>query len=380
MKKIIILVVIALLSGTMANAQKAKDVLKAAQLANAYFMKENPDPGKPTFVKKERSSNLWTRGVYYEGLMALYAIDKNEAYIDYTDRWGNFHRWDVRDGVRTRNADNQCCAQTYIERFEMTKDSAMIRNVIANFDAQIADDNADFAKQREQRKFWWWIDAIQMTMPALTHLSEITGDNKYKHEAKLLYTWIRNSEDGGLFNEESGLWWRDRDFNPPYKEADGNDCYWSRGNGWVLAAYCRSIDHIEKGCGFRKMLTDDYMKMVKALLPLQRKDGFWNVSLASPTTYPGPETTGTALFLYGMAWGINNGLLSKKEYKPACDKACKALLKVVHENGFLGYVQGTGKEPKDGQPVTFDSKPDFEDYGLGCYLLGLTEYYKLLKK
>ena len=25
----------------------------------------------------------------------------------------------------------------------------------------------------------------------------------------------------------------------------------------------------------------------------------------------------------------------------------------VHPNGFLGYVQGTGKEPKDGQPVTY---------------------------
>ena len=41
----------------------------------------------------------------------------------------------------------------------------------------------------------------------------------------------------------------------------------------------------------------------------------------------------------------------------------------VHPNGFLGYVQGTGKEPKDGQPVTYKSVPDFEDYGVGCFLL-----------
>ena len=30
-----------------------------------------------------------------------------------------------------------------------------------------------------------------------------------------------------------------------------------------------------------------------------------------------------------------------------------------------------------GQPVTFDSEPDFEDYGTGCFLLGATEYYLL---
>lgn len=384
MFRMVSLVVVLTLHSTLytlhSYAQKPKQVLQAAQLANDYFMRNYPDPTKPTFVKKERTSNLWTRAVYYEGLMALYSIDKQQRYIDYTDTWGNFHKWDVRDGINTRNADNQCCAQTYLDRFDMTGDSTMIRNVIANFDAQIADDDANFDKQREMRKFWWWIDAIQMSMPVLTHLTKITGDTKYKHEAKRLYLWLRNKEDGGMFNEPEGFWWRDRDFNPPYKEQDGNNCYWSRGNGWVFAALCRSIDYIEPGCGFRKLLQEDYMKMVAAVVKSQRKDGFWNVSLASTTTYPGPETTGTSLFLYGLSWGINNGLLDKKEYKPVCDKACKALLKVVHKDGFLGYVQGTGKEPKDGQPVTFDSKPDFEDYGLGCYLLGLTEYYKLLTK
>ena len=57
----------------------------------------------------------------------------------------------------------------------------------------------------------------------------------------------------------------------------------------------------------------------------------------------------------------------------------------VHPDGFLGYVQGTGKEPKDGrpvvdgkpQPVGYDYKPDFTDYGLGCFLLGGSEVYKL---
>ena len=49
----------------------------------------------------------------------------------------------------------------------------------------------------------------------------------------------------------------------------------------------------------------------------------------------------------------------------------------VHKDGKLGYVQGTGKEPKDGQPVTYTSTPDFEDYGLGCFLLAGTEIYKL---
>lgn len=49
----------------------------------------------------------------------------------------------------------------------------------------------------------------------------------------------------------------------------------------------------------------------------------------------------------------------------------------VHPDGKLGFVQGTGKEPKDGQPVGYDKTPDFEDYGLGCFLLAGTEIYKM---
>jgi len=51
----------------------------------------------------------------------------------------------------------------------------------------------------------------------------------------------------------------------------------------------------------------------------------------------------------------------------------------LHPNGFLGFVQGTGKEPKDSQPVGYDNVPNFEDFGLGCFLLAGSEVYKLKK-
>ena len=118
--------------------------------------------------------------------------------------------------------------------------------------------------------------------------------------------------------------------------------------------------------------------MLSALLPLQREDGYWNVSLTDPTDFGGKELTGTALFIYGMAWAINTGLVKGKKYNTSIAKAWNGLQsECLHRDGFLGYVQGTGKEPKDGQPVTYTSKPDFEDYGLGCFLLAGTEIYKM---
>ena len=114
------------------------------------------------------------------------------------------------------------------------------------------------------------------------------------------------------------------------------------------------------------------------MLPIQRTDGFWNVSLHDSTNFGGKELSGTALFTYGFAWGVNNGVLDKKLYRPIIIKTWNAMVKdCVHPDGKLGFVQGTGKEPKDGQPVTYESTPDFEDYGLGCFLLAGVEVYKM---
>ena len=112
----------------------------------------------------------------------------------------------------------------------------------------------------------------------------------------------------------------------------------------------------------------------------QRKDGFWNVSLHDGSHFGGPELTGTALFIYGMAWGVRHGILPEKPYLKVIAKTWKAMVKkCVDKDGRLGFVQGTGKEPKDSQPVTFTSEPDFDDFGLGCFLLAASEVYQLAK-
>ena len=54
--------------------------------------------------------------------------------------------------------------------------------------------------------------------------------------------------------------------------------------------------------------------MAAALVPIQRADGFWNASLHDPNNYGGKEASGTALFVYGSAYGINNGILKKEIY------------------------------------------------------------------
>jgi rhamnogalacturonyl hydrolase YesR len=362
-----------LLMTTTLQAQKVpakKDVLNAMRLTNQYFMNKWPDAGKTIITNKERPSNIWTRAVYYEGLMALYSIDKKASYLDYAIDWGAKHNWGLNGGIQVRNADNQCCGQTYIDLYLLDKKEERIKDIKASIDLMKATSKVDD---------WSWIDALQMGMPVFVRLGKVYNDTSYYNRMYEMYSYTKHKHgDHGLYNETEHLWWRDKDFDPPYKEPNGANCYWSRGNGWVVAALVRTLDMLPKSDPHYNEYLQDYKDMLKALIPLQRKDGFWNVSLADSTDFGGKELSGTSLFVYGMAWGINNNIIDKAIYKPVMLKAWNALVKdCVHPDGMLGYVQGTGKEPKDGQPVTYDHIPDFEDYGLGCFLLAGSEIYKL---
>jgi unsaturated rhamnogalacturonyl hydrolase len=346
-------------------------ILETMTLCNACFMGKWPDPGKRIVTNRDRASNIWTRAVYYEGLMELYRIDPRPEYYDYAVRWGEFHGWNLRDGqTYTRNADNQCAGQTYIDLYRIDPKPERIALIKASIDSMMRTDIIDD---------WNWIDALQMAMPVFAKLGDLYRDESYFDRMNEMYLFTRDRHgDNGLYNPADGLWWRDGDYDQPYTEPNGEDCYWSRGNGWVLAALVRVMDLLPEDNSYREDYLKTYKEMCEALLKVQRKDGFWNASLHDPDHYGGRETTGTALFVYGMAWGLTRGILPGDTYRPAVIKAWNAMVKkAVHKDGFLGYVQSTGKEPSTGQPVTCDKVPDFEDFGLGCFLLAGSEIYKM---
>ena len=372
--KVITIIFIILLNSMFISSLKKTNILKILRKVNNYFISKNPDPTIPTFVVKERTSNLWTRAVYYEGLMELLKIDPNSYYLNYTLTWADFHKWSPRFGIETLDADNQCCGQTYFNLLNYLKTpnpKKKLENLFKNLEFQMSTNRYDY---------WNWIDALQMAMPVYAQAYAFTNNRKYINYAMKSYHWTRNICGGGLFNTKIGLWYRDADFTPPVKESDGNDCYWSRGNGWVYAALARVMEIIGKKDEYFNELKNDFILMSEAIAKTQRDDGFWNVSLVSPKTHGGKETTGTSLFLYGMSWGIRNAILDDQKYRNTIDKAWRALeVDSVHANGFLGYVQGTGKSPNDSQPVNYTRIPNFEDFGTGCFLLAGTEYYKLIE-
>jgi hypothetical protein len=62
--------------------------------------------------------------------------------------------------------------------------------------------------------------------------------------------------------------------------------------------------------------------------------------------YPVPETTGTALFTYAMAYGISSDLLDRPTYLPVVQKAWHCLSTVsLHPDSTIGNCQPVGYQP-----------------------------------
>ena len=344
--------------------------------ANQYFMKKFPDPGKDLIqppTGKVWKSNIWTWGTYATGAMALYKTNTDPQVLTYLTDWGEKHQWKMSTAEMF---NDHLAGQTYIDLAQLGENKEYyykdVKNSIAAF-VETGD-----VQGRGFGDNWNWVDAAYMSMPLFAQLASITGDKAYLDKMESLYFNMKNEVGGGLYNSEDGLWWRDASFKAPYKEPNGEDCYWSRGNGWVMGALANTLNYLPKEAGIRKEFEDMIREMSVALLKVQRPDGMWNVSLHDANHFGGKELTGTALFVYGISWGVNNGILDPAKYKPALYKAWNCMVKeCMHSNGFLGFVQGTGEQPSSGQPVTYSSLPDFEDYGLGAFLLAGSELQKI---
>lgn len=357
---------------TSAQILSPKDsVIKHMELANNYFMAKWPDPGEDIVTDKVRPSNLWTRAAYYEGLMAFYYINSDIKLYNYAVDWGESHDWKPTYGIMdTRDGDHQCCGQTYIELYHISNNADWIGPITENINNMVDDDKNDD---------WSWIDAIQMSMPVFAKLGVIYNDTNYFDKMYKLYSFSKYQHgENGLYNPDDHLWWRDGNFDPPESTPSGKQIYWSRGNGWVYAALVRVLSVIPENETHRDEYISDFLEMTDALVAIQREDGFWNSSLVDDEHYGGKETSGTAFFVYGLSWGINNGYLDSATYIPYVIKGWEGMIRdALHPNGFLGWVQSTGKEPKDGQPLSYTKPANFEDYGLGAFLLAGSEVYKL---
>jgi rhamnogalacturonyl hydrolase YesR len=169
-----------------------------------------------------------------------------------------------------------------------------------------------------------------------------------------------------FWSDEHNLFYRDDRYL-------NSTVFWGRGNGWAMGALVSALQHSPPNDPHRAVYQDLFEKHAASLKAIQSSDGCWGASLLNSSGYPPPETTGSSSFAYGIAYGINSGILSSADYLPVVESAWSCLNGIaLQPSGLFGYCQPVG-----GSPEHNVSPNSTSDFCVGLFTLAATEVAKL---
>lgn len=326
-----------------------------------YFTKVDPAPNRLW------DGRIWTWSALYTGYDAAAVTLPEKRYWDAMEDVGNAYHWGLRN-EKHPNGDDMSIAQMYIEHYLKEHKPEQIAIIKQALDNILADPRVE-SNTPGKRIEWWWCDALYMAPPTWVRMYAATGDKKYAQYVD--EEWAKTYDL--LYDKDAHLYWRDASYIGK-TEKNGQKLFWGRGNGWVMGGLARTLEYLPKDDPKRSFYENQLREMSAALAKIQGPDGLWRSGLLDPAAYPEPELSGSAFITFGMAWGINNGILDRKTYTPVVTKAWQGMLKHIYADGRLGDIQQTGAAPS-----TFKPSASY-NYGVGGYLLAASEMHRLAAK
>lgn len=344
-------------SGTAATISRARIVSQIERCARVEIS---------MLPRKPRTG--WVHGVFYIGLVDLYRATGDKTFLQPVLNIGNQVHWHLRSLGRKLTGEasgNSFCfgqaitsiAALHPRSVTLTPLEARCNEMLRYFKAS----NGNPGKLA-----WWWCDSLFMAPATFAHLSILTHKSKYVDGMNKQWWLVTHL----LYDKHEHLFFRDRRF---FKKtaANGRKVFWSRGDSWVLAGTARVLKYLPADFPDRSRYIRLFNQMAAKIASLQGPDGIWYPSLLDYQQFPTPESSGTALYCYAMAWGINHHLLNKKRYMPVVAKAWAGLLAMRNKAGDLAHVQKPGDRPALVTPNV--TKP----YASGAFIMAGVQLAKL---
>ncbi|MDR1335627.1 MAG: glycoside hydrolase family 88 protein [Tannerella sp.] len=178
-----------------------------------------------------------------------------------------------------------------------------------------------------------WLDDMYMAIPTLAGAYRLTGRKEYLDDAvRQTLSYARR-----MLVPATNL------FMHGYVEAmePHPALYWGRANGWAILAIADLLDVLPENHPRYKEVLDVFRNHCRGLLQCQSGRGLWYQLLDRSDSYP--ESSCTAMFVYGLVHGINKGWLDARVFGPAALLGWNALSEQINNMGQIENVcVGTG--------------------------------------
>ena len=127
----------------------------------------------------------------------------------------------------------------------------------------------------------------------------------------------------------------------------------------------------------KQEITEMFIEFAYVIKSLQNEEGLWHQVLNCPDSYS--ETSASAMFLLGIARGINCGILNKEDFYETVLRAFKGIItnKVDEQGNIFDVCMGSGCS----MSVDYYKKLETienDDHGTGVILAAFSQVYKML--
>lgn len=310
-------------------------------------------------------NNNWIEATYYLGVIEAFRATGNMEYYDDAYDYAEAFNWKVNQNYLTGYMDDLAVGLVYAELHDLASDSYdyKLDSAKLQFDYNVSRGSYNYS----------WVDEIYMGGFTAEYLSRVTGDGRYSNMNVEYYKKWHDK----LFDTTDGLWYRDSRYvfgngNDLSTSPNGLKVYWARGNAWVYVSLAQQLRDMPTDHPAYAGYVSDFVAMSAALKDRQRADGFWTANLGDPDHIPGRESTGTGGFLYGLAVGLELGILDHETYYPVAKKAYEGMAAyAVKPSGFLGYCQPVGDSPASATTENTNL------FGIGLFLMGASKLMTL---
>ena len=213
-----------------------------------------------------------------------------------------------------------------------------------------------------------WIDDMYMMISFLSRYAAMNEDAELfdfaAHQVILFHEL--------LINPNTGLY-----YHGYYGDVDMlAKAHWGRANGWMFMGIAELLTRLPKDHKDRAKIEKIYKDFVVNIATYQSKEGTWHQILDRDDSYL--ETSCTAMFVFGIARGVNLGILAPRYSSIAGDGWVGLRSKVDANLDIHDICIGTGMSPATGD---YYDRPALKNdiHGTGAFFKAAAEYLKMKK-
>lgn len=327
-----------------------------------------PDPTLLDFVKKPKWN--YTNGLVCKAALAVYEKTNDKRFFNYAYRYadqmiesdGTIKTYDIKK----YNIDMLNAGKILFKLYQETKEDRFLI-AMQTLRSQLekhprTNDGGFWHKKRYTAQMW--LDGLYMGHPFYAQYAKTFESKKQQlasYKDIILQFDLVNTHH---LDKKTGLLYHGWDESKQQQWADKNTGtspeFWSRAMGWYAMALVDVLDFIPKDVEGRARLINYLESLSTTLKKYQDSTGLW-YQVVDKASKKGNylEASGTAMFAYAIAKGVNKGYLPKSHRKTA-ELAHKGLIHELVKKGKGGMydltqvcaVAGLGGNPyRDG---TFD--------------------------